>query len=76
MEKTIGQFQYPGKPEAGKTVACFESWYGGKSSLYLASVDGEDAIRHFIEDHYESGSHSILRIFDDEFDASITYNEY
>jgi hypothetical protein len=73
----IGQFDYGHKNhQDGKTVACFESWFGGKSSLYLASIDGEDAIRHFVNDHFHSGSDSILRRFDDEMDARITYAQY
>jgi hypothetical protein len=76
MKSAIGQFFYSDKPEAGKVVACFESWFGGKSALYLVSEDGQDAVDRFIEDHFKSGSDSILRRFDDEFDASITYNKY
>ena len=77
MKKTyVGRASYMDKPEKGAVVACFESWYGGKSSLYLASVDGQDAIDRFIADHFKSGSDSILRTFDDEFDAELTYAQY
>lgn len=55
------------------TTGVFETWNGGleKSALYLASVDGADAVNAFIEGN--KGSFATLHCFDSEEEAQVAY---
>jgi hypothetical protein len=60
------------------TKGVFETWSNGglqKSSLYLASVEGQEYVDEWIKGHYSSGSFANLHCFDSEDEAQYAYNK-
>lgn len=65
--------------EQNTIVAAFETWSNGgtqTSSLYLASIDGQERVDSFIEDHYKSGTFAALHTFYSEDEAHAAFDSY